>query len=191
MLKKVLLGLVAVVAGFLIFAATRPNTYHVERFTAVSATPEAVLSVVGDFQRFGEWSPWEKLDPAMKKTFEGEAGQVGASYAWAGNKQVGEGKMTITDIQPDRVTMRLDFIKPWESTSTTSFTAVPDGANTKVTWSMDGTHNFMSKVMGVFMSMDKMIGKDFEAGLARLKPVAEAVASGVPGSAPPPDSATQ
>ncbi len=176
MLRKILLALAAIVAVFLGFAATRPSTYHVERSISVAAAPDVVLGVVGDFHRFGEWSPWDKLDPNMKKTYEGEAGKVGASYAWAGTEKVGEGKMTITDVQADHIAMRLDFIKPWQSTSVTGFTAVPDGANTTVTWSMDGTNNFMMKVMGIFMNMDKAIGKDFEEGLAGLKPVVEAAA---------------
>lgn len=191
MLQKILLGLVAIVAAFLGFAATRPNTFHVERSVPVAATPDAVLNVMGDFHRFPEWSPWQKLDPNMKTTFEGDAGTVGSSYAWTGNSKVGEGKMTITEVQPDHITMRLEFIKPWQATNTTTYTVAPDGANTKVTWSMDGKNNFMFKVMGIFMNMDKAVGKDFEEGLAALKPVVEAAAKTAAARSVPPSTSTQ
>jgi uncharacterized protein YndB with AHSA1/START domain len=176
MLKKILIGLAVVIVLFLVVVATRPDTFHVERSGTVNAPPEAVFAVINDFHHWGEWSPWEKLDPAMKKDYEGGPG-VGAKYHWAGNDKVGEGRMTITDAHaPDKVAIKLEFMKPWEATNATTFTLKPAGAGTSVTWAMDGNQNFMAKAFGLFMNMDSMIGKDFEQGLANLNAPAGAEA---------------
>ena len=185
MVKKILIGLVVVIATFLVYAAMRPGAYHVERSATMGAPPDVVLGVVGDFRRFGEWSPWEKIDPAMKRTVEGPPSTVGSSYAWVGNKDAGEGRMSITEVQPDHIGMKWEFIKPWEATCSAAITAVPEGDGSRVTWSMDGTNNYLSKMMSVFVSMDRMIGKDFEKGLAQLKPVAEASAQTIAAATAP------
>ena len=179
MLKKIAVTLFLVitiaVVAILSIAATRPATFHVERSVSMAAPPEAVFAVVNDMHRFHEWSPWQKLDPAMKITYEGPSSGVGASYAWVGNKDVGEGRMTTTDATPpSSLTQKLEFIKPFESTCAVRFTIAPDGQGSRVTWGIDGNNNYMSKVMGLFVSMDAMIGKDFASGLSNLKQVAEA-----------------
>ena len=172
--KKVGIGAAALIVVLLIVIVTRPDTYHVERSATISATPEVVYAQVSDFHKWNAWSPWDKLDPKMKTTFEGTQGTVGASYAWVGNDDVGEGKMTLTTVDPNkRIEINLQFIKPFESSAKNGFSFESAGKETKVTWFMDGTNNFMSKAMCLVMDMDKMIGKDFEKGLADLKKVAE------------------
>lgn len=174
MLKKLLIGLVVVVVAFVGYVMTRPDTYHVERSAVVAAPPEAVFAALADFKTFPEWSPWQKRDPAMRTTLSSPSSGVGATYAWEGNKDVGKGKMTIVEsTSPSRVRQKLEFLEPWSSEADTGFDLKPEGATTKVTWSMDGKANFMSKAMSIFMDMDKMIGKDFEQGLANLKKVVE------------------
>ena len=174
-MKRVLLGLLILIVGFLVFVASRPSAYHVERSATIAAPGDVVFAKIDDFHQWEAWSPWEHLDPNMKRTFEGSASGVGSIYSWTGNDKVGEGRMTITESSPnDKVGIKLEFIKPWQQTCTASFALAPEGAGTKVTWSMDGNHNFVSKAMCVFMDMDKMIGGDFEKGLAGMKQVAEA-----------------
>ena len=135
----------------------------------MSAPAEIVFARIDDFHQWAAWSPWEKLDPQMQKSFGGAASGVGAEYHWIGNDKVGEGRMTITESRPsERVVVRLEFLKPWPSTSTSTFTLAPEGQGTRVTWAMDGRHDFVSKAMCVFVSMDKMVGTDFERGLAVL-----------------------
>jgi hypothetical protein len=174
-LKIVLLVLVIGVAGVLALAATKPDAYHVERSAVIHAAPSVVFAQVDDFRSWEAWSPWEKLDPAMKRTLAGPERGKDATYSWAGNDKVGEGRMTITESEPDtHVGIRLEFLKPFTETCDVGFALASEGENTKVTWSMDGKHNYMSKVMCVFMDMDQMIGKDYEKGLDQLKNVAEA-----------------
>lgn len=174
MWKKIAAGVGALIVVLLIVVATRPDTYHVERSTTISAAPEAVYANVADFHKWHAWSPWDKLDPQMKMTFEGTQGTVGASYAWVGNDQVGEGKMTVLSVDPNkRVEIDLHFIKPFDSSAKNGFVFDAAGKETKVTWYMDGNNNFISKFMCLFMDMDQMIGKDFEKGLADLKKVSE------------------
>ena len=179
MLKKIAVSLfllitIAVVA-VLSIAATRPATFHVERSLSMTAPPEAVFAVLNDMHRFHEWSPWQKLDPAMKITYDGPSSGPNASYSWVGNKDVGEGRMTILDTTPPTsLTQKLEFIKPFEETCAVKFTIAPDGQGSRVTWGIDGNNNYMSKVMCLFVSMDAMMGKDFESGLSNLKQVAEA-----------------
>jgi hypothetical protein len=178
---KVGLGVASALIVFAGFVATRPGTYHVERSTVVGATAAVVYDQLDDYASFVQWSPWEKLDPSMKKTFDGPSQGVGASYTWAGNDKVGKGKMTIVAADgKGLVEERLEFIEPFASVAQTTFRLSPDGAGTRVTWSMDGTNNFVSKLFGLFMNMDKMIGKDFEAGLASLKTLAESRAKAPP-----------
>jgi len=177
-MKKVLLsifGLAAVaVLSILGLAATKPGAFHIERKAAIAAPPATVFAVVNDLHRWSEWSPWEKMDPNMKKTYAGPESGVDASYGWAGNDKVGEGRMTITESQADsRVGIRLEFLKPWQSTNQVAISLAPAGEGTEVVWAMDGTNNYMAKVFSVFMNMDQMIGKDFEAGLTNLKTLAE------------------
>jgi hypothetical protein len=178
MLKKILLGLIVVVVAFLAFAATRPDRYHVERSASIAAPPAVVFAELEDLRRWSAWSPWDKIDPNMKKEYSGPERGVGASYSWQGNKDVGKGQMTIVTAEPPtKVAYKLEFIEPFASVADTSFTVAPAGADgSEVTWSIDGHNDFMGKVFSVFMDMDKMLGADFEKGLAQLKPIAEAEA---------------
>jgi uncharacterized protein YndB with AHSA1/START domain len=175
MFTKILIGLVVLIGGFAAFVATRPSTFHVERSATIKAPAEVVFGQVADFHKWQDWSPWEKLDPAMKKTYSGAPSGNGANYAWAGNDKVGEGDMTITAAQPnEKISIRLEFAKPWKAVNTTNITFKPAGDGTLVNWAMDGENNFMGKAFGLFMDMDQMIGSDFEKGLASLGTVAEA-----------------
>jgi uncharacterized protein YndB with AHSA1/START domain len=182
MLKKILLTIVALIAlavvGVGAAALTRPDAFKVERSVTMSVPPEAIYQQVADFKAWDRWSPWAKLDPAMKTEFGGAPGAPGATYHWAGNDQVGEGRMTITEVvPPSRVAIKLEFIKPWTATNDTTFVLAPEGNGTRVTWSMTGKNDFMGKVFSVFMDVDAMVGKDFEKGLAQL---AAASATGAP-----------
>ena len=174
MLRAISIIVVVLLAGVLILAATRPDSFHVERSITIKAPPDKIFAAINDFHRWSAWSPWEKLDPAMKRTFSGAESGKGAAYAWEGNSKVGEGRMEIVDaLPPSKVTIKLDFVKPLEGHDTAEFTMVPNGDSTNVTWTMNGQSPYVAKLMGVFLSMDTMIGKDFEAGLANLKAVAE------------------
>jgi hypothetical protein len=176
MLKKILIGLGAGVGALLVVIALQPATFHIERSITTTAPPAAALAQVNDFHAWSKWSPWEKLDPGMQRTYEGPTSGVGAKYAWLGNKQVGEGRMTIEQSEPSRVVVKLEFLKPFAATNTAtfSFAKVDDGS--QVTWAMDGKNDFMGKAFHLFMDMEKMIGPDFEQGLASLKVAAEAAA---------------
>jgi carbon monoxide dehydrogenase subunit G len=165
----IVVGVLAVLG----LAATKPDKFAVERSATIAAPPEKIVPVLSDFHAWQAWSPYEKLDPAMKKTFSGPPSGVGSVYEWSGNSKAGTGRMEITDVSPAKVTLKLDFLKPFEAHNFVDFLLVPEGAGTKVTWSMHGPSPFVTKVFSVFMNMDKMIGKDFEAGLASLKSVAE------------------
>jgi hypothetical protein len=170
--------LVLVLAVYLIYASTLPTKFRVERSAEMNAPAEAIFPLLNDFHQWAVWSPWEKMDPNLKRTFSGPDSGVGATYQWAGNKKVGEGRMTIVESRPPEwLNVRLEFLKPWKATNAAMFRLEPSGAGTKVTWSMDGERNFMMKAMSVFMNMDKMIGKDFEAGLAAMKVKVEENAS--------------
>jgi hypothetical protein len=186
MLKKALLVLAVAVAGLLIFTATRPAEYRVERSTTVKAPADLVFATVSDLKAFTEFSPWEKRDPGMKKTFSASTSGVGASYGWQGNKEVGSGKMTITEHNPpSRVGIKLEFIEPFASLADTGFELAAAGpGETKVTWAMTGHNNFVGKFFCLFMDMDKLIGKDFEEGLANLKRVVEGKAAAAAAAAP-------
>ncbi|HYZ87909.1 MAG TPA: SRPBCC family protein [Myxococcales bacterium] len=178
MAKKILLVLAAILVALSLFVATRPGTYRVSRAIVIAAPPAVVYTQVADFHRWDAWSPWAKLDPAMKTTFAGPVAAPGSSYAWAGNGKVGEGRMTIVDATPgERIAIRLEFIKPMPGTSSTVFSFVPLASATQTTWTMEGQHNFVGKAFSLVADMDKMIGTDFEKGLEQLKTVAESAAS--------------
>jgi hypothetical protein len=177
MLKKILIGIAAVIVLFVIIVALQPAQYRVTRSATMPAAPAVVFEHVNDLHKWDAWSPWAKLDPAMKTTFEGPQSGTGASYAWVGNKEVGEGKMSITESKANElVRLKLEFIKPFASTARTEFTFKPEGEQTSVTWSMTGDKNFMSKAICLFMNMDKMVGGDFEKGLAGLKSAVQVAA---------------
>ena len=158
----------------LIMAASKPDVFRVERTATIKADPGKVFAFINDFHNWVAWSPYEKLDPNMQKTFTGAASGKGAVYEWKGNKEAGEGRMEILDISvPHKIVIKLDFLKPFEGHNTSEFTMSPRGNTTEVSWAVYGPSPFMMKIMHVFMDMDKMMGKDFEAGLANLKTVAE------------------
>lgn len=177
MLKKIRAVLaVAVIAVIAVLglAATKPNTFRVERTVTVNAAPEKIFPLINDLREQNKWSPWDKKDPAMKRTFSGATKGVGAVYEWDGNKEIGAGRMEIMgSVAPSRVVMKLDFIRPMEGHNIAALTLDPRGPATAVTWSIRGPMPFVSKVMCVFMDMDKMIGVEFEKGLADLKILAE------------------
>jgi len=173
-----LMVLAGLVVLFLIIVALRPSQFRIERRAKIAAPPAVVFGHISDFHNWLAWSPWEKLDPQLKRTYDGPASGTGAKYAWQGNKNVGEGRMTIVDSRPgELVRIQLEFLKPFAATNITEFTFQPEGNQTAVTWAMTGNHNFMAKAFGLFMNMDKMIGGDFEKGLASMKSLAETQAS--------------
>src|SRR5690348_3086878 len=178
MLKKALLALAvlaALLAGFAIFVATRPSDFRVQRSATIAAPAAVVFEQVNDFHNWDAWSPWAKLDPAAKNTFEGAPAGAGAVFAWSGNDKIGAGRMTLTESKPNElVRIKLDFIKPFEATCTTEFAFRGEGEQTAVTWTMAGHNNFIAKAMCLFMDMDANVGGDFERGLANIKAVAEA-----------------
>jgi uncharacterized protein YndB with AHSA1/START domain len=174
MLKIILIVIVVLIAALLAYAATRPSNFRVQRKTSIKAPPETIFPLIADFHNWTAWSPWEKKDPALKRTYSGAASGKGAVYAWEGNRNVGSGRMEITEASaPSKILIQLDFIKPFEGHNVADFTLQPEGGATTVTWDMHGPMAFIAKVFGVFVSMDKMIGNDFETGLANLKAAAE------------------
>ena len=181
MLRKILLALVVLIAGFVAFVATRPAEFRVERSARVAAPPAVVFDQIDDFTAWQQWNPWQKLDPAQKTTLEGPATGVGAAYSWEGNDQVGKGRMEILEVTPgEKVVWSLHFIAPWEATNKVEISVAPDGEGSKVRWLMTGTNDFMSKEFGVFMDMDEMVGADFEQGLKNLDAVSQAAAKASP-----------
>ncbi len=177
MIKKILLAVVVLLAGLLGYATTRPAHFVITRQASLPAAPADVFPYLNDMHKWQDWSPWAKLDPACKYTYDGPASGVGAGYAWAGDSKVGEGRMTVTESKPsESVTFALDFIKPMEAKNVCVFTLKPEGAGTHVTWSMSGENGFAGKVFGVIMNMDKLVGADFERGLENLRTVTAAPA---------------
>jgi carbon monoxide dehydrogenase subunit G len=163
-----------VVAGILIYAATKPNSFTVRRSIEIKAPPAKIFALINDLHGWAAWSPYEKKDPDMKRTFSGAQSGKGAVYEWDGNNTVGKGRMEVIDTSaPSKVTIKLDFIKPFEGHNTAEFTMEPKGDQTVVTWAMYGPSPFIAKLMGTFINMDRMIGTDFEAGLVNLKTLAE------------------
>ena len=174
MLKIIAIVIVLFIAGLLGYAATKPDTFRIERSVSIKAPPEKIFPHIGDFKAWDAWSPWAKKDPAMKSTLSGAANGKGAIYQWDGNSDVGAGRMEITDATPaSRITIKLDFLKPFAANNTAEFTLQQQGESTRVTWAMFGPQLFVAKLMGIFLNIDSMVGKDFEAGLASLKAIAE------------------
>lgn len=174
MLKLILIGLFVVVTVFVGLVLIQPNEFRVERSIAIAAPAEKIFPYLNEARKMNDWSPWAKLDPQMKQTYEGPEAGVGAIASWAGNSKVGEGRQTITESLPNQlVRARLDFYKPMQSVSTAEFILKSEGEQTLVTWRMDGRNNFVSKAMGLLMNCNKMVGKQFEQGLNSLKTIAE------------------
>jgi len=174
MLTTIVIILVVVIAAVLIYAATRPNDFVVTRSAGIKAPAEAIFPLINDFRRWPEWSPYEKLDPQMKRTLSGAESGKGAAYAWEGNSKAGKGRMEITNSAPSSlVSLKLEFEKPFKANNTVDFSLAPSGNGTTVTWAMRGARPFIAKLMGLFMNFDTLIGKDFEAGLDNLKRVTE------------------
>ena len=181
MFKKILIVLVGLLVALLIVIVLQPSRFSVTRSATIGAVPEVVFPHINNLQRWEAWSPWAKLDPAVKNTFEGPQEGTGAAFHWAGNDQVGQGSMTITESKPpELVRLRLDFIKPMAGTSFTEITFAQVETGTMVTWTMSGENGFIGKACSLFMNMDKMLGSQFEQGLANLKRVAETSAPAAP-----------
>jgi hypothetical protein len=173
-IKVVLLVFAVAIVAVLVYAATRPDSFRIERSATIKAPPEKIASFINDFHRWTVWSPWEKIDPQLKRTYSGAESGKGAAYAWEGNNKVGSGRMEITESAvPSKIVLRLDFISPMEAHNTTEFTLQGGAQGTTVTWAMFGPSPYVSKLMGVFFNMDRMIGGQFEQGLANLKAASE------------------
>ncbi|MFL5243495.1 MAG: SRPBCC family protein [Gemmataceae bacterium] len=176
MLYTILIVIAAVVLALVGFIAMRRADFCITRSATMSAPPAAVFAQVNDFHNWDAWSPWAKLDPNMKQTYEGAPAGTGAVYMWNGDNKVGEGRMTILESQPSHlIRIKLEFMRPFAATNISEFTFKPEDNKTVVTWSMSGRHNFMAKAFMLFMNMDKMVGGDFEKGLASMKAIVEGV----------------
>jgi uncharacterized protein YndB with AHSA1/START domain len=174
MFKKIGIIGALLVVSLLAYAATKPDAFRVQRTATIAAPPEKVFGLIQDLHQWASWSPWEKMDPGMKKTYSGAPLGRGAILEWDGNTDVGTGRMEIVSTVPSsRVVIKLDFLKPFEAHNQAEFTVESSGATTSVTWAMHGPQPFIMKVMDLVMGMDKMVGKDFETGLANLKQLAE------------------
>jgi polyketide cyclase/dehydrase/lipid transport protein len=175
MLVKILIVLAVIVVGLAAVIALQPARYRVSRSITIAAPAPVVFAQVNDFHNWSAWSPWEKVDPAMKRTYSGPPAGAGATYAWVGNREVGEGRMAIAESHPsDRIRVDLEFVKPFAGTSVAEFMFRPESDRTVVTWSMTGDKNFIAKAIHLVMNMDRMIGDQFDKGLAAMKTVAEA-----------------
>ncbi|MGE0383266.1 MAG: SRPBCC family protein [Gammaproteobacteria bacterium] len=180
MWKILFLGLLGAIAAVLVIAARRPDRFRLQRSIQVRAAPEAVYALIEDFHRWTQWSPWEHRDPAMQRSYEGPQAGVGAVYGWNGAK-VGQGRMEILEAVPGaRVRIKLDFLRPMQARNTAEFTLDARDGGTFVTWAMEGPQPFMAKVVSVFMDMERMVGPDFETGLANLQAAAERGALAAP-----------
>ena len=174
MFRGIAIVVVVVIAALLAYAAIQPDTFRVERATSIKAPPERVFALINDYRSWGAWSPWEKMDPEMKRSFSGPASGKGSQYAWEGNSKVGAGRMEITDsLPPSRVALKLDMLKPFEAHNAIEFRLEPRGDASYVSWTMSGPQPYLAKLVCIFVSMDAMVGKDFETGLANLKAAAE------------------
>ena len=173
-MRKFIIVVLVAVAGVLGYASTKPDQFRVERSIVIHAPADRIFPHINDFHAWQAWSPYEKLDPAMQRSFSGADSGVGAVYAWSGNAEVGAGRMEILQSTPaSAITIKLDFLKPMEGHDTAEFTLAAEGPATRVTWAMSGQAAYIMKLMSVFIDCDKMIGKDFEAGLANLKTLSE------------------
>ena len=174
MLQWIAIAGAGVAAVIVVLAAMKPDTFRIQRSITIAAPAEKIFPLLNDFHNWTRWSPWEKKDPAMKRTHSGATSGKGAAYAWEGNKDVGQGSMEIVEsVPPSKLTIRLDFVKPFEAHNIVDFTLTPEGGSTRVSWAMHGPAPFMSKLIQVFMDMERMVGPDFESGLASLKALAE------------------
>ena len=174
MLRTIVLGILAILVVGIVFIASRPASFTVERSAEIAAPPEAVFALLNDFHQWGRWSPWEKLDPNMRRMFDGPPSGPGAGYSWAGNGDVGEGRMKIVEAKPgESVTIDLEFLKPFPAKNRTTFTLTPADGGTRVRWAMQGENGFVGKAMSLLMDMDRLVGKDFETGLANLAAAAK------------------
>jgi uncharacterized protein YndB with AHSA1/START domain len=174
MLKKVLLGIALLLVIVCVVISLKPSEFRITRSAVIPASPEKVFAQVNDFHNWQAWSPWAKLDPNAKATFEGPSSGVGATFKWSGNNEVGEGAQTIIDSRANElIVIKLEFDKPFKAVNTTEFVFTPQGGQTLVTWSMSGKNNFVSKAVDLFIDCDKMVGSQFEQGLAQLKTVVE------------------
>ena len=179
MLKKIVIGLIVIVAGFLVVVSRQPSEFKLNRSQKMNAAPKIVFEQVNDFHKWQVWSPWAKKDPQAKGTFEGAPAGEGAQFSWDGNKEVGAGRMTITESRPNElIRMNLEFFKPFKAAHNAEFTFTPEGEGTVMSWTMSGKQNFVGKAMCMFMNMDKMVGGDFEKGLAEIKTISESQAAG-------------
>ena len=170
----VLIGIAALILLLVVVVSRRPAAFTITRSATMAAPPAAAFAEVNDFRRWESWSPWAKLDPAMTQTYDGPAAGVGAKYAWAGKGKVWEGRMAITESHPDAlVRIHLEFVKPMKAVNPTVFAFKPDGTGTTVTWTMTGTNGFVGKLFFLLLNIEKMVGKDFEKGLASMKGVVE------------------
>lgn len=169
MIKKIVLGLIAIIVVFLIVATMQPAAFRVSRSATIAASPAAVFEQINDLHKFQAWNPWAKMDPASKINYTGPVSGVNAAYHWVGNAEVGEGSMTIIESKPgELVRARMDFMKPFAATYTAEFTLKPEADKTTVTWSLFGENDFMSKAVKLVMNVDKMCGDQFEKGLKSL-----------------------
>jgi len=174
-IKTILSGLVLLILAFLIYVATRPDTFRVERSAHIEALPEKIFPLIDSFHQWEKWSPWEKVDPAIKRTYSGTESGKGAIYRWDGNKDVGQGQMEIIQsMPPGKLRIKIDFLTPFEAHNTVEFTLEAQGSGTLVNHAMFGPSPYLSKLMGIFFNMDKMIGDKFEEGLVNLRGLAEA-----------------
>jgi uncharacterized protein YndB with AHSA1/START domain len=174
MIESLIIVVAVLIALLLVYAATRPDTFRVERSAIINAPPEKIFPLINDFRKWEPWSPWEKVDPAVKRSYSGAASGEGAVYEWSGNKNIGQGRMEIVESSPaSKIKLNIDFIKPFEAHNTIEFTLVPQGDSTLVTQAMYGPSPFISRLMGIFCSMDKMVGRKYEEGLANLKALSE------------------
>ena len=177
MIVKILAGAAVVLVILIVVISTRPDSFRLSRSIAISAKPETVFEQVNNLRKWEAWSPWAKLDPAAKNSYEGPAEGVGSSLYWSGNNKVGEGRMTVVESQPSEyVRFQLEFMRPFKASNIAEFTFKPEGNQTLVTWTMSGKNNFLAKAFSLFMDCEKLVGPDFEKGLAQMKSVAESTA---------------
>ncbi len=178
MVKKVILVGVIAIAALIASVATRPSHFRIARATEIKAPAPIVFPLVNDIHKWRQWSPWEKIDPNMKRDYSGEYAGVGASYAWSGNDEVGKGRMTITESKPvSRVGIEIEFITPFAATNQVSFDLEPVAHGTKVTWAMEGENGFIAKAFDLLVDFDSVVGADYDKGLAKMKEIAEAKAA--------------